>query len=95
MRKNQFDRALPDLNESIRLDPNSACALTNRGRVHGFKGDLDRAIVDYDEAIRLDPTFALAYNNRGAAYRSSSALCDDPPCSTDLRRASCAQFACR
>ena len=52
----------------IRLDPTSACALTNRGRVYAFKRDLDRAMVDYDEAIRIDPGFALAYNNRGDAW---------------------------
>ena len=66
--KRQFDAALSDLNESIRLDPASACALTNRGRVYAFKRDLDRAMADYDEAIRIDPTFALAYNNRGDAW---------------------------
>ncbi len=66
--KRELDTALSDLNESIRLDPNSACALTNRGRVYAFKRDLDRAIADYDEAIRIDPAFALAYNNRGDAF---------------------------
>jgi tetratricopeptide (TPR) repeat protein len=65
--KRQLDAALSDLNESIRLDPTSACALTNRGRVYAFKRDLDRAMADYDEAIRIDPAFALAYNNRGDA----------------------------
>jgi hypothetical protein len=36
--KRQYDAALSDLNESIRLDPTSACALTNRGRVYALKG---------------------------------------------------------
>ena len=72
--KRQLDAALSDLNESIKLDPTSACALTNRGRVYGFKGDLDRAMADYDEAIRLDPTFALAYNNRGDTWRNKGDL---------------------
>ncbi|WP_082646511.1 tetratricopeptide repeat protein [Bradyrhizobium valentinum] len=66
--KRQLDAALSDLNESIRLDPTSARALTNRGRVYAFKRDLDRAIADYDEAIRIDSGFALAYNNRGDAW---------------------------
>jgi len=72
--KREFDAALSDLNESIRLDPTSACALTNRGRVYAFKRDLDRAIADYDEAIRIDPAFVLAYINRGNAYRDSEQL---------------------
>ena len=63
-----FERALADLDEALRLDPRYACALTNRGRVHALKGDLDRAIADYDVALRIDPAFALAYNNRGDAY---------------------------
>jgi tetratricopeptide (TPR) repeat protein len=72
--KRQLDAALCDLNESIRLDPTSACALTNRGRVYAFKRDLDRAIADYDEAIRIDPGFALSYNNRGDAWLNKGDL---------------------
>ena len=72
--KRQLDAALSDLNELIRLDPTSACALTNRGRVYAFKRDLDRAIADYDEAIRINPAFALAYNNRGDAWVSKGDL---------------------
>jgi tetratricopeptide (TPR) repeat protein len=56
--KRELDAALSDPNEAIRLDPDSACALTNRGRVYAFKRDLDRAIVDYDEAIRIDPSLS-------------------------------------
>jgi tetratricopeptide (TPR) repeat protein len=66
--KRDFDSAMSDLNEAIRLDPGYACAYSNRGRVHALKHDFDRAIADYDEAIRVDPTFALAYNNRGDAW---------------------------
>ena len=66
--KRQLDAALSDLNESIRLDPTSACALTNRGRVYAFKRDLDRAIADYDEAIRIDPAFALQRNRSACSF---------------------------
>jgi tetratricopeptide (TPR) repeat protein len=63
-----FDRALADLNEAVRLDPAYACGYSNRGSVYALRRDLDRAIADYDEAIRIDPKFALAYNNRGDAW---------------------------
>lgn len=66
--KRDLDAALADLNEAVRLDPDSACAYTNRGRVYALRRDLDRAMADYDEAIRIDPGFALAYNNRGDAW---------------------------
>jgi len=66
--KGDYDRAMADLDEAIRLDPKYANAYNNRGVVHGSKGDDDRAIADYDRAIRLDPKYATAYNNRGFAY---------------------------
>jgi len=68
--KGDFDRAIADLSEAIRLDPKYAEAYYGRGLAYGNKGDLDRAIADYSEAIRLDPKLAAAYNNRGNAYKN-------------------------
>jgi len=67
--KGDFDRAIADLSEAIRLDPKYAEAYYLRGVTYRNKGDLDRAIADYSEAIRLDPKLAGAYNNRGNAYK--------------------------
>ncbi len=44
--KRDFDRAMTDLDEAVRIDPDYACAWTNRGRVYALKGDPDRAIAD-------------------------------------------------
>src|SRR5262245_60357537 len=66
--KQDFDAAMADLKEAIRIDPRFACSFSNRGRVWAFKGDFERAIADYSIAIKLDPEFAIAYNNRGDAY---------------------------
>jgi tetratricopeptide (TPR) repeat protein len=55
--KRDFDKAISDFNEAIRLDPNNAPAHTGRGFAYGSKGNLDKAISDYSEAIRLDPSF--------------------------------------
>jgi tetratricopeptide (TPR) repeat protein len=63
--KRQYDAALSDLNESIKLDPTSACALTNRGRVYAFKRDLDRAMADYNKALQYDPADAYSWSTRG------------------------------
>jgi len=75
-----YERAIADLNEAIRLDPKSAVAYNNRGSAYAFQGDIDRAIADFSEAIRLDPKFAAAYNNRGFAYlnqgRTDRAIAD-------------------
>ena len=63
--KGDYDRAIADYDEAIRLNPKFGLALVNRGWSLERKGDYDRAIADYDEAIRLDPNYSLAYNNRG------------------------------
>src|SRR5262249_905283 len=72
--KGNFDRAIADFSEAIRLDPNYAEVYNLRGVTYGNKGDLDRAIADYSEAIRLDPKLAAAYNNRGNAYKNKGDL---------------------
>jgi len=63
-----YDRAMIEYSEAIRLNPNLAQAYYNRGQVYFLKGDWDRAIAEYTQAIRADPDYAKAYNNRGAAY---------------------------
>jgi tetratricopeptide (TPR) repeat protein len=63
-----FDRAIADLSEAIRLDPTSAGTYNNRGRAYRDKGEDQRAIADLTEAIRLDPKLAMAYYNRGRAH---------------------------
>lgn len=67
--KSDYDQAIRDFNEAIRLDPNLADAYYNRGVAHYHKGNYDQALQDYDEAIRLIPSYADAYNNRGATHR--------------------------
>ncbi|HTY76709.1 MAG TPA: tetratricopeptide repeat protein [Candidatus Bathyarchaeia archaeon] len=66
--KNEFQRAIQDYDEAIRIDPDSALAFNNRGSAFQHMGNYDRAIQDYDQAIRLDGTSAFAYNNRGRVY---------------------------
>jgi len=67
-RQEDFDRAIADFSESIKLNPTSANAYNNRGRAYRDKGEDHRAIVDLNEAIRLDPRLAVAYYNRARAY---------------------------
>jgi len=62
-----FEGAIADYDEAIRLDPEYAGAYNNRGLAKYDLGDLEGALADYDEAIRLDPEYALAYYNRGLA----------------------------
>jgi D-alanyl-D-alanine-carboxypeptidase/D-alanyl-D-alanine-endopeptidase len=66
--KGDYDRAIQNYDEAIRLDPKSADAFAGRGSAYLLKGDYDLAIQDYNEAIRLNPKAASALNGRGASY---------------------------
>jgi len=73
-RKGQWDKAIADYNEAIRLAPDLVFAFNNLGNAYYFKGQLDRAIENYDKAIRLQPDIAEAFANRGNVYRKKGQL---------------------
>jgi lipoprotein NlpI len=68
--KKDYDRAIADYTEAIRLDPQYATAFNYRGNAWYSKMDYDRAIADYTDAIRLNPQYATAFNSRGNAWSS-------------------------
>jgi tetratricopeptide (TPR) repeat protein len=55
-----FDTAIKDYTEAIRLDPNRGGTYYNRGQAYHFKKDFDKAVKDYTEAVRLDPNLKNA-----------------------------------
>ena len=63
-----YDRAIADYDQAIRLNPQGATAHKGRALVCLLKGECDRAIADYDQAIRLSPQDAGAYFCRGLVY---------------------------
>ncbi len=67
-KKTNYQQAIRDYGEAIRLDPEFAIAYYNRGVAHYYMQGYDQAIRDFGEAIRLDPEFAIAYYNRGVAH---------------------------
>jgi CHAT domain-containing protein len=70
----QYDRAIADYNESIRLDPASASSFNNRGSAWYAKGKADRALADFEKAIELDPAYVRAYNNRAEVFNAYPAF---------------------
>jgi tetratricopeptide (TPR) repeat protein len=60
----QNAKAIADLDQAIRLNPNDPSLYLNRGIAHYQAGDLSKALNDYNEAIRLNSNFAEAYSNR-------------------------------
>ena len=67
VRMRQFDRAIDDLDEAIRLDPKRASAYQNRGAAYNGLGRYEQAVEDLSKAIELDPDNAGAFTNRGLA----------------------------
>lgn len=81
--KRDYDGAVSDYTEVIRLEPGRAQAYNNRGLMWRFKQDYERAIADFDEAIRLDPAYAKAWYNRAVANERADRL---EPALADYRR---------
>jgi excisionase family DNA binding protein len=65
---NDYDQALANYSQAIRLDPYYVMAYNNRGLVYEQKDDPEQALADYNQAIRLNPSFGGAYVNRGNVY---------------------------
>ena len=65
--KKRYDKAITDLDEAIRLNPESIYAYFTRGRAKSDLGDHEGAISDYNKAIQLNPEDFIAYYNRGNA----------------------------
>jgi len=71
--KRNYDLAIADYTEAIRLNPNYALAYNCRGVAYSYKGDYNSAIADYTKAIRLDSNYDTAYYDRGVAYAKKGA----------------------
>jgi tetratricopeptide (TPR) repeat protein len=54
--KREYDRAIQDLNEAIRLDPNLALAYDNRGNAYSRKGASDGGGPVVAQARQLYPS---------------------------------------
>jgi len=69
IRKRQYEQAIKDYDESIKLNPNYAKPLNNRGVAYQKEGKYDRAIEDFDAAIKIDPNYLDAFANRAETYQ--------------------------
>ncbi len=70
--KKNYDRAIEDYNQVIRLAPNDTDSFYRRGLSYFEKNDYSRAIQDFDEAIKLNPDNAAILQSRGWAYESKN-----------------------
>ncbi|MBN2246332.1 MAG: tetratricopeptide repeat protein [Candidatus Aminicenantes bacterium] len=61
--KGQYDRAISDFNQAIKINPRYNKAYNNRGIVYRLRGQYDQAISDFNKSIAINPLDAEAYNN--------------------------------
>ena len=74
LRKGQYDRAIGDLDEAIRLGVGNADVFYDRADAWIGHGNLASALCDMNEGIRLDPRNAAAYTTRGFIHSESRKL---------------------
>jgi tetratricopeptide (TPR) repeat protein len=67
-KKGEYDNAIKDLTEAIRLKPGNGTDYSIRGNAWRDKNEYNKAIADFTEAIRLDPKDAITFSNRGNAW---------------------------
>jgi tetratricopeptide (TPR) repeat protein len=82
--KKEYDKAIPDFTEAIRLDPKFAPAYRDRGSSYSRLKEYDKAVADLTEYIRLKPEDPEGYEFRVLAYNG---LKDAAKASADLRMA--------
>jgi len=69
LRGGDFDPAITDFGQAIRLQPDNALGYQLRGNAWSGKGELDRALVDYDVAINFEPKNPDLLRDRGILWR--------------------------
>ncbi|PKB84264.1 MAG: hypothetical protein BZY88_00630 [SAR202 cluster bacterium Io17-Chloro-G9] len=68
IRLGQYERALENLDEVVRLRPLDPESYSGRARSYLEQGQYEQAITDYSAAIRLNAFDAQGYFDRGMAY---------------------------
>jgi tetratricopeptide (TPR) repeat protein len=66
--KTDYDKAITDFTEAIRLNPRDAAGYVGRGAAWMYKENYKQAIADFSEGLRLAPGQAFAHMQRGIAY---------------------------
>jgi tetratricopeptide (TPR) repeat protein len=54
-----FDRAIVEFNEALRIDPAYKRSLNSRGNAWKGKGETGLALADYNAALKVDPGFSF------------------------------------
>ncbi|WLB12822.1 caspase family protein [Bradyrhizobium elkanii] len=68
--KGEYDIAIADFNDALRMGPPSGIIFHNRGNAYRSKGGYAKAIADYDAAIKALPKSAFSYQNRSSSKQA-------------------------
>jgi tetratricopeptide (TPR) repeat protein len=71
-KKKDYDRAIEDYDQAIRLGLTDANCFYRRGLAYFEKNDYKRAIQGFDEALKLNPDNAAILQSRGWAYENNN-----------------------
>ena len=66
--KNEYNRAIDDYDEAIRLNPTYSWSWIDRAEAWNRKGEAARAFADLAEAARLDPNNSRVYSIRASTW---------------------------
>ena len=66
--KNEYHKAIADLDKAIAAIPNSFAAYNLRGLAYDGLDKQDQAMAEFNKAISLNPAYAEAYSNRGVVF---------------------------
>ena len=64
-----MDGVPASLNEALRIKPNYATALNNRGIVWSEKGEHNKAIMNFERILLIDPNNHMAIQNMAIAIK--------------------------
>ncbi|MCL1991790.1 MAG: tetratricopeptide repeat protein [Spirochaetes bacterium] len=68
--EDEFDTAIHNYNEAIKLNPNDAQSYWLRASVYINQDDFSRAVADINMAINISPERAIFYVGRGLVYKT-------------------------
>jgi tetratricopeptide (TPR) repeat protein len=69
-----YDKAIADFTQSLKLKKENAGVLNNRGQAYYLMGDYAHAVSDLNVAITLDTKHFVAMNNRALCYIAAGEL---------------------
>ncbi|MEH2243829.1 tetratricopeptide repeat protein [Nostoc sp.] len=69
--KMEWDKAIKDLNQTLKFNPNYPDAYYNRGLAHAGKMEWDKAIKDLNQTLRFNPNYPDAKQQLQELLKSS------------------------